>query len=54
MSFVSDFRSVRKIVKSTVSFVMYVLRPHATTGLSLGGFAWTLIFKHFSNICQEK
>jgi hypothetical protein len=44
------FRSVRKIAKATVSFVVSV-RPHRTTRFPLNGFSWNFIFGYFSKIC---
>jgi len=45
-----------KLRKATISFVMTArlsVHPHGTTGLSLDGLSWDLIFEYFSKICRE-
>ena len=45
-----------KFLKATIIFVVSVgtsVCPHGTTRLPRDGFSWSLIFKHFSKICQE-
>ena len=43
------FRRVRKIAKTTISFVMSVC-PHGTTRLTLDGYSINLVFGYFSKI----
>ena len=46
------FRCVRKIPKTTISFVMSV-RPSKTTRPPLDGFSWNLIFEHFLKTVEK-
>jgi hypothetical protein len=44
------FRRVRKIAKTTISFVLSVrpsVCPHGTTRLPLDGFSWNFVFENF-------
>jgi hypothetical protein len=47
------FRCVCKIAKNDYYLRCLSVRLHRTTGLSLDGFSYNLIFDYFSTICEE-
>jgi len=52
----SHFVIVRRVRKTTISFVMFLRLPvgaHGTTQFPINGYSLSLIFEYFSKICRE-